>query len=143
MDNYAGEWTPRDPEKNDALFGIGLTDVPGRGRLMISIDASMLAISRTGPGAEPGPRDTIGAQVPARSVYDLSGRPTTHTSIAGPAVSRATAESNRIVVRTTLPQGELETVYSIAGGDLQVETTLWGPDGRPGSTVRLWYQRRR
>jgi hypothetical protein len=139
--NLAGEWMPRDPARTDALFAAGLTDVPGRGALVISQDAATLTVQRTGPASEMRARDAIGGAVPARTVYDLTGRATSHASTTGPVVSRTHWEGNRLIVTTTLQTGELETSYTIVGGDLQVETTVRREDGRPASTIRLWYQK--
>ena len=44
-----GTWTPRDPAKSQALYDVGLADVPGKGTLTIASDGKTVSFTRADP----------------------------------------------------------------------------------------------
>jgi hypothetical protein len=46
---FAGTWAPSDPDRSEKLFSVGLTSIPGGGRLTIEQTADRLTVTTRHP----------------------------------------------------------------------------------------------
>jgi hypothetical protein len=128
-----GTWVPRDPAKNQALFEVGLADVPGSGSLTITQDARTISIVRTDPTGQWARLAEIGTDLQKTTVCNLDGSesriyystatvsPGGHAEIIGITSVVARWTGDQLVISGTSSIGEWQEIYSMEGADLRVE----------------------
>lgn len=119
--NFAGKWVPVDAAKADALFDVGLTDLPGSG-MTITQDAKTVTVASTSPAG------------PVKKVFFLDGSESPNTWGLGVThVSKAAWMGAKLVVTTKGPSLEWTNSYSLEGEQLRIEMA-----GAKNTTVLLY-----
>jgi hypothetical protein len=138
--SIAGQWTPRDPAKAEALFAVGLIDIT-RGGLRIEDGGDSLTITRLESGGALARMQQINPLFEAQSIYTLD--PSRSTPGAKYFTSRsgsATWDGRQLVIESHAPHAGRRSVYSFANGALEAVTTVTLPSGA-ANTVMLSYDR--
>jgi hypothetical protein len=71
--SFAGVWTPSVPEASDSKFGVGLTLIPGQGRLDIEQRADRLTVTMTIPEKQLAPMLAASGRFYPTAIYNLPG----------------------------------------------------------------------
>ena len=123
--NLSGTWVPTDPVASDARFNVGLSRIPGSGRVTIEQTANRFTLSITMPDDRLDGAFANGRfeQTVIYRVYE-SGR-SGGTGAAPPQVPTRTAwVDDRLVIPNAIPGSvrPITMTFSMAGERLRIET---------------------
>jgi hypothetical protein len=123
--NLSGTWAPADPEASDARFNVGLSRIPGSGRLTIEQTANRFTVSVTMPDNRLDGAFANGRfeQTVIYRVYE-SGR-SGGAGAGTPQVPTRTAwVDDRLVIPNVIPGSArpITMTFSMAGERLKIET---------------------
>jgi hypothetical protein len=135
--NFAGKWTRQEDAAGAAAPGGGRGGRGGFGQeVTITQDAKTITFDYMGGGQNPAPM---------KRVYNLDGSESKNTmNFGGNAVeqvSKATWEGGKLVITTTMQNGESKQVLSLTGGNLVVEQTAPGRGGGAPTTTSITYKK--
>ena len=142
--SFAGTWEPSEPVKSDRLFDVGLSAIPGGGRLMIEQRPNRLTVTITMPDDRLDPILNINGRFYSTIVYRLteSRWPAGGTGAAGPP--RPTVPTwfgDRLVIPDMRPAARRTlTTFSLDGDRLKMETVVEVDDTRKNN-VTEWFTR--
>jgi hypothetical protein len=131
--SLAGIWAPTVPEDSDRLFGVGLTLIPGQGRLTIEQRANRLTVTITIPDDKLDPRLAIQGRFYPTVIYFVSEARSLGYGAGGPPkLTQATWVDDRLVIPNPWPGLTHPTMqtYSLDGDRLRVETRVEMGAGR-------------
>jgi hypothetical protein len=142
--NFSGEWRPRDPDRNDMYFNVGLSELSGGGTLTIAQDARTLVVTRTIPAELAAMRKAIGTHSGQTSTSVSYALPS--SASASPAASnakdRVTWEGNTLIVfKSSGILSGVEERYTLVGSELRAETQVIDAYGGTSSRFTLWYRK--
>jgi hypothetical protein len=141
---FAGTWAPSDPERSDELFALGLTAIPGRGRLTVEQRVDRLTVTITMPDDKLDPILSINGRFYATIVYRLSETPgrSGGAGAGGPQTPAGpTWFGDRLVVPDARPAARPITMtYSLDGDRLKLETRV-DVSAAHANTVTEWFTR--
>ena len=142
--SFAGTWTPSSPEASDRRFAVGLTLIPGLGRLSIEQRENRLTVTMTIPDDRLDVLLRVRGRFYPTAIYYLSeteGRSGGYGASGQPKLTKATWFGDRLVVPNPWPGLENPTTqtYSLDGGRLKVETHV--ELGGRESDVAEWFTR--
>jgi hypothetical protein len=141
---FAGIWTPSEPARSDQLFSVGLTAIPGSGRLMIEQRADRLTVTITMPDDKLDPLLSINGPFYQTIVYRLF-EPRGRSGGAGAGglqpPSVPTWLGNQLVIPNPRPAARpATTTYSLDGDRLKLETRVEARTAQ-ATTVTEWFTR--
>ena len=131
--SFAGIWAPSIPGASDRRYDVGLTMIPGQGRLAIEQRANRLTVTMTIPDDKLEPLLAISGRFLPTAIYYL---PETRTGGYGaggaPELTRPTWLGNQLVIPNPWPQLTRPTTqtYSLDGDKLAIETRVDMGPGR-------------
>jgi hypothetical protein len=141
---FAGTWAPSEPAKNDQLFAVGLTRIPGQGRLTIEQRADRFMVTITVPDEKLDVFLKFDGRFYMTVVYRLSearGRSGGAGAGGAPRPSEATWFGDRLVIPDPQPAARpVLWTYSLEGDRLKLETHVDLPNGR-ANDVTEWFKR--
>ncbi len=125
---FAGTWQPADPARSDELFGVGLTRIPGSGRLTLEQRSDRLTVTITMPDDVLDPLLDLSGPFFQTVVYRLpeSRLPPGGFGAAGPPPLRhPTWVGDRLVVPNAWPSARpTTTTLSLDGDRLRLDTRV-------------------
>ena len=135
----AGVWTPSDPEASDSKFGVGLTLIPGQGRLDIEQRADRLTVTMTIPEKQLARMLAASGRFYPAAIYNLpesDGRPGSDYR----QQTQARWVDDRLVIPNPWPGLARPTTqtYSLDGNRLKIQTHSDMGNGRQ-SDVTEWF----
>jgi len=125
--SLAGTWAPSIPEASDRRYDVGLTMIPGQGRLTIEQSATRLTVTITIPDDKLEPLLAINGRFYPTAIYYLSETRTGGYGAGGaPEITRPTWLGNQLVVPNPWPQFTHPTTqtYSLDRDKLAIETRV-------------------
>jgi hypothetical protein len=144
---FAGTWAPSDPARSDKLFSVGLTPIPGGGRLKIEQTADRLTVTITVPDdkLKIWLALTDGPFYPTM-VYHLTGSDGRSGGVGAggpPPLPGPTWVGDRLVIpnaRALPPRFKgITATYSLDGDQLKLENRWDLVDGR-ANDVTEWFK---
>src|SRR5262245_11540247 len=143
--SFAGTWQPSEPAKSDRLFDVGLTAIPGGGRLTIEQRTDRLTVRITMPDDRLDPILDINGRFYETIVYRVpaaSGRSGGFGAAGPPTPVGVTWVGDQLVIPSARPDARFpgKTTFSIDGDRLKLETRRQISDDR-ASTVTEWFTR--
>lgn len=144
--NFAGTWvrempaTPAAPPAGGGGGGRGGGGGGGAWGMEPTIvqTATELTVTYAGGGQNPAPMTLKYKLDGTDSVNNVMGR----GGEAAPQTSKATWAGEKLVIKTTLPNGERTVTVSVVGGKLTIESVQPGRDGGPGTPVTATYTKK-
>jgi hypothetical protein len=139
--SFAGTWAPAIPAASDQRFNVGLTLIPGQGRLSIEQRANRLTVTITIPDDKLDPMLAgRGRFYPTVIYYLFETRPGGYGAAGPPKLTQATWIDDRLVIPNPWPGMTHPTTqtYSLDGDRLKIETRADMGDGRE-SDVPEWF----
>jgi hypothetical protein len=143
--SFGGVWMPSVPEASDRRFAVGLTLIPGHGRLSIEQRENRLTVTMTIPDDKLDVMLRVQGRFYPTAMYYLSeteGRSGGYGANGQPQLTKATWFGDRLVVPDPWPGLRYPTTqtYSLDGGRLKLETHVEVSAGRE-SDVAEWFTR--
>jgi hypothetical protein len=140
----AGTWQPSDPARSDELFAVGLTAIPGSGRVTIEQRPDRLTVTISIPDDKLDPILRVSGRFYPAIIYRISetaGR-FGGAGAGGPhPPAMPTWFGEKLVIPDARPGARPITMtYSIDGSRLKVETRV-DLDGTRANTVTEWFTR--
>ena len=138
----SGTWAPSEPAQSDQLFAVGLTRIPGQGRLTIEQRADRLVVTIALPDDKLDTLLKINGRFYMTVIYHVSeGRLGGAGAGGAPRPSEPTWFGDRLVIPDPQPAAR-STMWtcSLDHDRLKLETRVDLPDGRANS-VAQWFTR--
>jgi len=137
--SFAGVWTPSIPEASDSKFGVGLTLIPGQGRLEIEQRADRLTVTMIIPEKQLAPMLAASGRFYPTAIYNLprsDGRPGSEYR----QETQAMWVDGRLVIPNPWPGLARPTTqtYSLDGNRLKIQTHSDMGNGRH-TDVTEWF----
>jgi len=140
----AGTWAPSEPARSDQLFAVGLTPLPGRGRLTIEQRPDRLAVTITMPDDMLDPLLDVSGRFYATIIYRTTqGRSGGSGAGGAQQLSTPTWFGDRLVIPNARPSARpitTTTTYSLEGDRLKSETRVEVSAGH-ANTITEWFTR--
>jgi hypothetical protein len=125
--SFAGTWAPSVPADSDRRYDVGLTRIPGQGRLTIEQSANRLTVTMTIPDNKLEPLLAVQGRLYPTAIYYLSEVRTGGYGAGGaPQPTQPTWLDNRLVIPNPWPGLTHPTtqMYSLDGNHLTIETRV-------------------
>ena len=136
--NLSGTWVPADPAVSDARFNVGLSRIPGSGRLTIEQTANRFTVSITMPDDRLDGAFAHG-RFQQTIIYRVDGSGRSGGGGAGPPqvpTHTAWVDDRLVIPNAILGSARPVTMtFSMDGERLRIESRVEA-DGTSGSTIR-------
>jgi hypothetical protein len=123
---FSGTWSPSDPVQSDGLFNLGLTLIPGQGRLTIEQRVNRLTVMFVIPDDELDRLLGVVGRLNTTTVYRISetpGRVGGAGAGGSPSLSQPTWFGEQLVVPNMRPSNTpITTTISLDGDRLKLQT---------------------
>ena len=146
--SFAGTWAPADLERSDTYFNVGLSPIPGTGRLIVEQrGVNRLTVTITIPderleGINPRFYHTFYATIIYR-LFEPEGRGGGAGAGGAPQPTVPTWVGDRLLIPDWRPSTfPTLTTFSMDGDQLKIETQVDRGAGR-GNTVTQWFKKGR
>lgn len=141
--SFAGTWTPSSPESSDRRFAVGLTLIPGQGRLSIEQRENRLTVTMTIPDDRLDVILRVKGRFYPTAMYYLSeteGRSGGYGASGQPQLTKATWLGDRLVVPNPWPglARPMTQTYSLDGNRLKIETRADMGSGRESNFTEFF-----
>jgi hypothetical protein len=140
--NFTGAWIPSDPTASDRWFDVGLTNIPGQGRVTIAQRPDRLTVTITMPDEKLDPLLTISGRFYPTVIYRLTDAPGRigGAGAGGPLrPSVPTWFGDRLVIPDPWPSfRRTSATYSLDGDRLKLETSV-EVDSARSNTITQWF----
>jgi hypothetical protein len=141
LPDFSGVWAPSDAARSDTLFDVGLSVVPGRGRMTIDQRVNRITISISMTDDKLEPLMAISGRFYASIIYGITSRPARQGGFGAagpPELTVPTWVGDRLVIPDARPaQRKATWTLSREGDRLKVETKV---EGR-ANTITEWFSR--
>ena len=140
--SFSGTWVPSEPAKSDRWFDVGMTVVPGRGRLSIEQTGTRFVVTVSVPDDKLDPILDINGRFYTSIIFRLiepRGRAGGYGA-GGPQPTQSSWQGDRLVIRNPWPSQRPHTMtFSMDGDRLKVETHT--DVGTRSSDITEWYSK--
>lgn len=138
--SFAGVWAPSIPADSDRRYDVGLTLIPGQGRLTIEQRANRLTVTITVPDDKLDPMLAINGRFYPTVIYYLpetAGRLGGYGASGPPKQTQTAWVGDELVIPNPWPQFTHPTTqtYSLDGERLQIETRVDMGSGRVNDVI--------
>jgi hypothetical protein len=138
--DLSGTWMPAEPAKSDRLFDVGLSTIPGSGRMTIEQTPNRFTVTITMPDERLDPLLTIGGRFYPTIIYRVYESGRAGGAGAGAQVPSLTSwVGDRLVIPNARPGTRpTTTTFSMDGERLKMETRVEVDATRANNVVELF-----